>query len=91
MAVQRAISSADAICVHEKGVRSVSHDHLDVCDLVAKLPLPGAEDKAKQLRKIIARKNMIQYECRSVYKADAEDMVKITVRVFQWVQESVGR
>ena len=28
---------------------------------------------------------------RSVYKADAEDMVKITVRVFQWVQETVGQ
>lgn len=91
LAVQCAISSADAVCVHEKGVRSVSHDHLDVCDLVAKLVLSGAEDKAKQLRKIIARKNMIQYECRSVYKADAEEMVKITARVYQWVQENVGQ
>ena len=34
LAVQCAISSADAICVHEKGVRSISQDHLDVCDLV---------------------------------------------------------
>jgi hypothetical protein len=59
--------------------------------MVAKLALPGVEDKAKQLRKIIARKNMIQYECRSVYKSDAEDMVKITARVYQWVQENVGQ
>ena len=43
LAVQCAISSADAVCVHEKGVRSISHDHLDVCDLVAKLPLPDAQ------------------------------------------------
>lgn len=40
---------------------------------------------------IIARKNMIQYECRSVYKSDAKDMVKITARVYQWVRESVGQ
>lgn len=89
LAVQCAISSADAICVYEKGMRSISQDHLDVCDLVAKLPLEGADDKAKQLRKIIARKNMVQYECRSVQKADAEEMAKVTTRFYQWVREKL--
>ena len=56
LAIQCAISSADAICVHEKGIRSISQDHLDVCDLVAGLPLEGAEEKSKQLRKIITAK-----------------------------------
>ena len=46
LAVQCAISSADAICVYDKGVRSVSQDHLDVCDLVALLPREGAQEKA---------------------------------------------
>jgi len=91
LAVQCAISSADAICVFEKGVRCVSQDHLDVCDLVAKLSVDGADEKAKQLRKIIARKNMVQYECRSVYKLDADEIVKITARVFQWARESMGK
>jgi HEPN domain-containing protein len=84
LAVQCAISSADAICVHEKGVRSVSQDHLDVCDLVASLPLEGAQEKSRQLRKIVARKNLVQYECRSVHKADADEMVKVTTRIYQW-------
>ena len=87
LALQCAISSADAVCVHDKGVRSVSQDHLDVCDLVAQLQRDGADGKAKQLRKIIARKNMVQYECRSVYRSDADDMVKVTTRVYQWVRE----
>ncbi|HBR14984.1 MAG TPA: hypothetical protein DD723_05510 [Candidatus Omnitrophica bacterium] len=91
LAVQCAISSADAICVFEKGVRSISQDHLDVCDLFVKLPLEGADEKARQLRKIIARKNMVQYECRSVHKGDADEMVKITVRVYQWVREKLGK
>ena len=91
LAVQCAISSADAICVHEKGVRSISQDHLDVCDLVAKLTIEGADEKAKQLRKIIIRKNMVQYECRSVHKSDADEMVKITARVYQWVREKIGK
>ena len=89
LAVQCAISSADAICVHEKGLRSISQDHLDVCDLVSKLTIDGAEEKSKQLRKVITRKNMVQYECRSVYKSDADDMVKVTTRVYQWVRESM--
>ena len=90
LAVQCAISSADAICVHEKGIRSISPDHLDVCDLVAKLPLEGALEKARQLRKVIARKNMVQYEERSIHRADAEDMVKVTARIYQWVRENVS-
>ncbi|MDP3041347.1 MAG: HEPN domain-containing protein [Candidatus Omnitrophota bacterium] len=90
LAVQCAISSADAICVHEKGVRSVSQDHLDVCDLVADLPLDGAQEKSRQLRKVVARKNLVQYECRSVHKADADEMIKVTTRVYQWVREMVA-
>jgi len=90
LAVQCAISSADAICVHEKGVRSVSQDHLDVCDLVAGLPLEDAQEKSRQLRKVIASKNLVQYECRSVHKADADGMVKVTIRVYQWVKGIIG-
>jgi len=89
LAVQCAISSADAICVHEKQVRSISQDHLDVCDLVAQLSFKDAGEKAKQIRKVIMRKNMVQYESRSVRKFDADDMVKITTRVYQWVRETI--
>ncbi len=91
LAVQCAISSADAICVHGKGIRSISWDHLDVCDLVAGLPVEGADEKSRQLRKVILRKNMVQYESRNARKTDAEEMVKITARVYQWVQENVGQ
>lgn len=91
LAVQCAISSADAVCVYEKGVRCVSQDHLDVCELVKNLPLEGADEKSKQLRKVIMRKNMVQYECRSVRKNDADEMVKVTARFYQWVNEKVGK
>ncbi|MCB9772225.1 MAG: HEPN domain-containing protein [Candidatus Omnitrophica bacterium] len=91
LALQCAISSADAICVNEKGVRSISQDHLDVCELVSKLPIEGATEKAKQLRKIIARKNAVQYECRSVNRADADEIVKVTTRVYQWVREMMEK
>ena len=69
----------------------VSPDHLDVCDLVAKLSIDGTEGKARQLRKIILRKNMVQYECRSMHKTDADEMVKVTTRVYQWVREKIDK
>ena len=68
LAIQCAISSADAICVFEKGIRSISQDHFDVCDLVASLPIEEAKEKAKVLRRIIAKKNLVQYERRNIYK-----------------------
>ena len=91
LSVQCAISSADAICVYEKGIRSISQDHLDVCDLVAQLPLKDASEKSKQIRKVIMRKNMVQYESRSVRKSDADDMVKVTTRVYQWVRDAMEK
>lgn len=86
LAVQCAISSADAICVSEKGIRSISQDHFDVCDLVASLPIKDAKEKAKLLRKTVAKKNLVQYERRNIYKDEALEIVKITTRFYQWVK-----
>jgi len=85
LAIQCAISSADAICVFEKGVRSISQDHFDVCDLVASLPREEAKEKSNLLRKIVSKKNLVQYERRNIYKDEALEMVKITTRFYQWV------
>jgi len=89
LAVQCAISSADAVCVHYRGVRCVSRDHLDVCELVSLVALEDAGEKSKQLRKVIARKNMVQYESRSARRADADEIVKVTTRFYQWALENI--
>ena len=85
LAIQCGISAADAICVFEKGMRSISADHLDVCELVESLAIPVAVDKAKTLRKIIAKKNMVQYERRNIFQVEAKEIVKLTTRFYQWV------
>lgn len=90
LAIQCAISSADAICVSEKGIRSISGDHFDVCDLVASLPIEKAKEKSNLLRKVIAKKNLVQYERRNIYKDEAFEMVKITTRFYQWVKDCIG-
>jgi HEPN domain-containing protein len=89
LALQCAISSADAICVHEKGVRSASEDHRDVCGLVASITIPDAREKAKMFSRIICRKHMIQYERRPMRKAEAEEIVKAASRFYQWVSAHV--
>lgn len=90
LAIQCAISSADAICVFEKGIRSISHDHFDVCDLVSSLPIQEAKEKSKLVRKIIAKKNLVQYERRNIYKDEALEIVKVTTKFYQWVKDSLS-
>lgn len=85
LALQCAISSADAICVYEKGARSISQDHFDVCDLIRSISLPDSKEKSNLLRKIIAKKNLIQYERRSLYQTEADEVAKLASRFHQWV------
>ncbi|MFC1631900.1 hypothetical protein ACFL2I_05050 [Candidatus Omnitrophota bacterium] len=85
LAIQCAISSADAVCVCEKGLRSISADHFDVCDLVRSITLSDAKEKSNLLKRIIAKKNLVQYEKRSIYQAEAIEMAKSAARFYQWV------
>ena len=89
LAIQCAISSADAVCVFEKGVRSISQDHFDVCELVESLAIPEAKDKVKLLMKVIARKNMVQYERRNIFQSEAREMVKVVSRFYHWVKSTL--
>ncbi len=86
LAVQCAISSADAVCVFEKGIRSISDDHFDVCDLVSSVPILDAKEKANLLKRIIGKKNVIQYERRNIHQTEAEDLVKLTSKFYHWVR-----
>jgi hypothetical protein len=86
LALQCAISSADAICVFEKSIRSISGDHFDICKLIESLHLPDSKDKAKTLRKVIAKKNMIQYERRNIFQSEAQEIAKVTGRFYHWVK-----
>ena len=85
LAIQCGISAADAICVYEKSIRSISADHFDACDLVRSITLPEAKEKSNLLRRIIAKKNLIQYEKRSIYQVEAIEIVKTATRFYQWV------
>lgn len=89
LALQCVISSADAICVFEKGIRSISQDHFDVCDIVESITLPEAKEKASLLRRIISKKNLIQYERRNIYQLEADEILKVSSRFYQWVYSHI--
>lgn len=89
LALQCAISSADAICVYEKGIRSISDDHLDVCDIVGSVVLQDAKEKANLLKRVIRKKNMVQYERRNVFQSEAVEMTKAAARFYQWVASNI--
>lgn len=89
LALQCAISSADAICVYEKGIRSISDDHLDVCDLVSSIAAPDAKEKANLLKRVIRKKNMVQYERRNIYQSEANEMTKAASRFYQWAASHI--
>jgi HEPN domain-containing protein len=91
LAIQCAISSADALCVFERGIRSVSDSHLDVCQLIESITLPEAKEKAKVLRKVISKKNMVQYEKRNIFQSEAHEIVKQTSRFYHWVKSRLPR
>lgn len=59
-------------------------------DLVSSLPIEEAKKKGKLLRKVIAKKNLVQYERRNIYKNEALEMVKVTTRFYQWVEQCLG-
>lgn len=91
LAIQCAISSADAVCVYEKGIRSISQDHFDVCELVKSITLPESKEKSNLLKRIIAKKKLIQYERRSIYQAEAIEIAKTATRFYQWVASCIKK
>ncbi len=84
-AVHCAISCCDAILVFHLGIRSVGEDHMQVADLLTRVPLSGINDEVTTLKRIIAKKNVIAYENREFRQAEALDILKLAERFYNWV------
>ncbi len=84
-AVHCAISSCDAMLVFHLGIRSIGEDHMQVTDLLTRVPLRGINDEVAALKRIIAKKNVIAYENREFRQLEALDILKLTERFYDWV------
>jgi len=90
-AVHCAISSCDSILTFHLGIRSSGEDHMQASDLILRIPQTNAKIAASSFKRIIAKKNLIAYESREFRKGDAEDILKITQRFFEWTLSILPR
>lgn len=87
-AVHCAISACDAILVFHLGIRSSSEQHEDVVSLLSSISnIPDGTEKSKALASILAKKNLVEYEDRDFLENEAETLVKLTTRFFDWVKD----
>jgi hypothetical protein len=86
-AVHCAISSNDALLVYFRGVRSSSDNHLDAIELLQGCQeIDGVENMVSHLRRIIGKKNLIEYEARQFFQSEAEEIIKHTERFYNRVR-----
>ena len=83
-AVHCAISLNDALTVYSLGQRYAGEDHAMAAELLFKARLDGVESQAKNFSRIIAKKNIIEYEERDFRQSDALDILKQVERFYQW-------
>lgn len=84
-AVHCAISITDALLVKFSGIRSIGSDHMAVTDLIKQnLNIRGIDDKISTLRRILAKKSLIEYDSTVFTKNDAVDIMKQAERFYLW-------
>ena len=90
-AVHCAISACDAVLVRHIGHRSASSDHDASASLLRALTdLPDVRQKTEALLRILAVKNLIEYEEREITRHEAAELAKLTERFFRWAQGLLG-
>ncbi|CAN5902204.1 hypothetical protein BH23ACT12_BH23ACT12_04280 [soil metagenome] len=90
-AVHAGISAADAVCVALAGRRSADPDHQRAADLLQEI---GGRSKVltanvKQLRMLLAKKNVVEYESRRASVKEASEAVKRADRLVDWATETL--
>ena len=87
-AIHAGIAAADAVLVFERGLRSAGQRHEDVLDLL----VGTGEDRSSalaHLRRILARKNVVEYESRLFSQREAEEVVQHAERFLAWARTRV--
>jgi HEPN domain-containing protein len=84
-AVHAVISASDAVIVYYGGVRSIELDHREVVGLLHDVIGEAAAMAGRHVSRVIAKKNLIEYERRSITQTDSREMVEHAKRFLEWV------
>jgi len=86
-AVHAAIAAGDAVTVARLGLRSIGPDHEAAIGLLSRCGAKGAEGGAKQLKRVLAVKNLLAYEDRLPTEHEARDVAERARRLFAWASQ----
>lgn len=86
-AVHAAISANDAITIYQIGKRCVSEKHSDAIRLLL-FALPNdseVKNQSNHLSRLIAKKNIVEYESRLFQRNESIELLKHSERFLNWV------
>lgn len=91
--IHAAISAVDAVTAGLSGRRSADPDHQRAVDLLEQIASRSEEIKvhARQLRMLLAKKNLVEYEARRATGKEATEAVERASRILDWAGETVRR
>jgi uncharacterized protein (UPF0332 family) len=92
-AIHAAIGASDAVTAVLAERRSADPDHQRAVDLLEEVAWQSGEIKARvrQLRMLLAKKNVVEYESRRATAKEAADSMERAERFVRWASEIVRR
>lgn len=88
-AIHCGISAGDAVLAYRGGVRSAGQDHRATVDLLKRTMGPAADDAAKHLRRLIDKKNLVEYEQRRLVESEAIALAEHARRFLAWAKAQI--
>ncbi len=88
-AIHGAITAADAALVLARGLRSSSQRHEDLPHLLV-TSLPESAIAVSHLRRVLAKKHLVEYESRLFAETEARELVQHAERFLAWVRTQTG-
>jgi hypothetical protein len=84
-AVHCVISANDSLLAFFGGIRSISPNHMDSVRLLTEIiDTEEARKNSNHLRRVIAKKNIIEYENRLSTRREAEELALHAERFLSW-------
>ena len=91
--IHAALSGGDAVTVALAGRRSADPDHQRAADLLEQVA-GGSEEigsRSRQLRMLLAKKNVVEYESRRATAKEAAEAVDRAGKLVAWAREVLER
>lgn len=85
-AIHAGISAGDAVLAYRGGVRSAGQDHRSAADLLLQVLGPASTDASRHLKRLVDKKNLVEYEQRRLTEPEALDLAEHARRFLKWAR-----